>query len=230
MMSFWIVPVSLARGAPCSSATRDVERQQPGRRRVDRHRGVHLAERDAVEQRRACRRDARPARRPCRPRRGRARGRCRSRSGSADRRRSRGRSGPWRDWCGRARSTWPRSNGRRRCGTARACRARAIASRGLVAAVVRWPGVRSDVRPWHGSIMAATAPLRCNARDRQLAGRCERKAERQLRLHRRPARMAPAATARAGVTRPGDEADADDRCRRWTAMTVHISHGRASWR
>ena len=29
----------------------DVERQQPGRRRVDRHRRVHLAERDAVEQR-----------------------------------------------------------------------------------------------------------------------------------------------------------------------------------
>ena len=29
----------------------DVERQQPGRRRVDRHRGVHLVERDPVEQR-----------------------------------------------------------------------------------------------------------------------------------------------------------------------------------
>ena len=29
---------------------RDVEAEQPGRRRVDRHRGVHLVERDAVEQ------------------------------------------------------------------------------------------------------------------------------------------------------------------------------------
>ena len=51
MMSFWVVPASAARSTPFSSATVDVEREQPGGRGVDRHRGVHLVERDAVEER-----------------------------------------------------------------------------------------------------------------------------------------------------------------------------------
>ena len=51
MMSFWIVPVRLVRGAPCLVGDGDVEREQPGGGRVDRHRRVHAVERDAVEQR-----------------------------------------------------------------------------------------------------------------------------------------------------------------------------------
>ena len=106
---------------------RDVEREQPGGRRVDGHRGVHLVERDLRRTARACRRDGRSARRPCRLRRWRGRGRSRSRSGSADRRRPKGRSGPWRGSCGRARSTRARSNAPNRCGKSRACRV-AVAS------------------------------------------------------------------------------------------------------
>ena len=101
---------------------RDIEREQPGGGRVDRHRGVHLLERDLRRTASACRPDAPPARRPCRLRRAPACGRCRSRSGSAGRRRSRGRSAPWRGWCGRARSTPWRWSDRRRCGTATADR------------------------------------------------------------------------------------------------------------
>ena len=51
MMSFWVVPWSTLRSIPFSSRGDDVERQQPRRRRVDRHRRVHLVERDPVEQR-----------------------------------------------------------------------------------------------------------------------------------------------------------------------------------
>ena len=51
MMSFWVVPLSAARSTPFSSATVDVEAEQPGGGGVDRHRGVHLVERDAVEER-----------------------------------------------------------------------------------------------------------------------------------------------------------------------------------
>ena len=51
MMSFWVVPWS----APAVDAVLlghgHVEREQPGGRGVDRHRRVHLVERDAVEQR-----------------------------------------------------------------------------------------------------------------------------------------------------------------------------------
>ena len=87
----------------------DVERQQPGGRRVDRHRRVHLAERDAVQQRVHVALVGDRARRPCRPRRGRARGRGRSRSASAGRTRSTARSGPWRGSSGTARwSAWRR--------------------------------------------------------------------------------------------------------------------------
>jgi len=63
MMSFWVVPASLVTSCPCSSAPgelgdvvpvllgdRLVEREQPHRGGVDRHRRVHLVERDAVEQ------------------------------------------------------------------------------------------------------------------------------------------------------------------------------------
>ena len=107
---------------------RDVKRQQPRRRGIDGHRGVHLVRAECRRAACACRRGARRARRPCRLRRAPARGRRRSRSASADRRRWTGRSGPWRDSCGRARWTWRPSNVPRRCGSARACRAPACCS------------------------------------------------------------------------------------------------------
>ena len=44
---------------------REVHAEQPHRGRVDRHRRVHLVERDALEQRRASRRGTAPGRRPC---------------------------------------------------------------------------------------------------------------------------------------------------------------------
>ena len=88
MMSFCVVPASARRSdAPCSCGDGDVEREQPHRRRVDRHRRVGRGQVDAVEERPQRRRGATPARRPGRPRRGPARGRGRSRSGSAGRRR-----------------------------------------------------------------------------------------------------------------------------------------------
>ncbi len=146
MMSFWVVPVSFARGDALLVGERDVERQQPRRRRVDGHRRVHLAERDAVEQRAHVAEMARSARRPCRPRPGRADDRCRSRSGSADRRRPRGRSGPWRGSCDRARST---------------------------SRAVEWPGIGAEdpglvARPAHairllGHRTALAGPRLCNA-------------------------------------------------------------------
>ena len=101
----------------------DVEREQPGRRRVDRHRGVHLVERDAGQQR-AHVADVG--------------------DGHADladlalgelvvaviarlRRQiegdRRGPSGPSPGSCGRARWTWSRSSVRHRCGRSRAGRA-----------------------------------------------------------------------------------------------------------
>ena len=49
-MSFCTVPDSAASGTPCRRADRDVEGEQDDRRRVDRHRGGHAVERDAVEQ------------------------------------------------------------------------------------------------------------------------------------------------------------------------------------
>ena len=51
MMSFWVVPWSTRRLDPVLLRHDDVERQQPRRRRVDRHRRVHAVERDAVHQR-----------------------------------------------------------------------------------------------------------------------------------------------------------------------------------
>ena len=51
MMSFWVVPLSALRVDAVLVGDRDVEAEQPGRGRVDRHRRVHLVERDAVEQR-----------------------------------------------------------------------------------------------------------------------------------------------------------------------------------
>ena len=107
----------------------DVERQQPGRRGVDRHRRVHLAERDAVQQLRACRPCGRRARRPCPPRRGPARGRGRSPSAWAGRTRSRGPSGPSRGSSGTARWTSRRWNGPRTSASSRDGRARAGGAR-----------------------------------------------------------------------------------------------------
>ena len=51
MMSFWVVPWSTSAVDAVLLGGDDVEREQPRRRRVDRHRRVHLVERDAVEQR-----------------------------------------------------------------------------------------------------------------------------------------------------------------------------------
>ena len=52
MMSFCVVPCSSLLADALLLGGDDVQRQQPGGGRVDRHRGVHLAERDAVHQRR----------------------------------------------------------------------------------------------------------------------------------------------------------------------------------
>ena len=129
MMSFWVVPLSCRAVDPVLLGDGDVEAEQPGGGRVDRHRGVHLVERDAVEAAGACRPCGRSRRRPCRPRRGRGRGRGHSRSGSAGRRRPRGRSGPWPGCRGRARWSAGRRSGRRRCASPRGGRAREVGGR-----------------------------------------------------------------------------------------------------
>ena len=49
-MSVWIVPPSFSGGDALLLADEDVEGEQDRRRRVDRHRGGDLAERDAVEE------------------------------------------------------------------------------------------------------------------------------------------------------------------------------------
>ena len=50
-MSFCVVPLSSFGSNPPLAGERDVEREEPRRRRVDRHRRVHLLDRDAVEER-----------------------------------------------------------------------------------------------------------------------------------------------------------------------------------
>ena len=50
-MSFCVVPCSVFARRALLVGDRDVEREQPRRRRVDGHRGVHVGERDALEQR-----------------------------------------------------------------------------------------------------------------------------------------------------------------------------------
>ena len=50
MMSFWVVPLSCGALDPVLLGDGDVEAEQPGGGRVDRHRGVHLVERDPVEE------------------------------------------------------------------------------------------------------------------------------------------------------------------------------------
>ena len=50
-MSVWIVPRRCSRRDALLLADRDVEREQDRRRRVDRHRGRDVAERDAAEER-----------------------------------------------------------------------------------------------------------------------------------------------------------------------------------
>ena len=114
--------VELIARDPLLVGERDIEREQPGCGRIDGHRGIHVAERDAVEQRAHDRRGGRPAPRPCRPRPRRADDRCRSRSASADRRRRKVRSGPWPGSCDRAHSMRSRSNARHRCGKSTVCR------------------------------------------------------------------------------------------------------------
>ena len=51
MMSFWVVPCERGAVDAVLVGDGDVEAEQPGRGGVDRHRRVHLVERDAVEQR-----------------------------------------------------------------------------------------------------------------------------------------------------------------------------------
>ena len=125
MMSFCVVPWSASGADALLLGGDDVERQQPRGGGVDRHRRVHLAERDAVHQRGHVARDAPPVRRPCRPRRARARGRSRSRSASAGRTRPTARSGPWPGCAGTARSTSPRWSAPRRSASSTDGRARA---------------------------------------------------------------------------------------------------------
>ena len=126
MMSFWVVPASW-----CGDLLRRqvgvlllgdhlVHREQPHRDRVDRHRGVHLGERDLVEElahlaevRHGYADLADLAARA-------AASRGRSRSGSGGRRRPTARSGPWRGCCGRARWTPRRSSARRTSASPRA--------------------------------------------------------------------------------------------------------------
>ena len=113
-MSFCVVPRSSADGDALLLGVRDVEREQPRRGGVDRHRRVHLAGRDAVEQgahvAEVGDRDADLADLAFEP----SRSRGRSRSGSAGRTRSTGRSAPSRGWSGTARSTPPPSSARSR--------------------------------------------------------------------------------------------------------------------
>ena len=111
-MSFWVVPRSSLAGDAVVLGVGDVEAEQPRRGGVDRHRGVHLVDGDAVEQLLHVTEVGHRARRPCRPRPWPSGRRGRSRSGWAGRRRSTGRSAPWPGWCGRARWTrvaveWP---------------------------------------------------------------------------------------------------------------------------
>ena len=49
-MSFWVVPLTRSRAHPLLLGGGDVEREEDGGRRVDRHRGADLAQRQAVEQ------------------------------------------------------------------------------------------------------------------------------------------------------------------------------------
>ena len=51
MMSFWVVPASGVALDAVLLGDRRVQGEQPGGRGVDRHRGVHLAQRDPVEER-----------------------------------------------------------------------------------------------------------------------------------------------------------------------------------
>ena len=56
MMSFCVVPRSCARVGALALGGGDVQRQQPRRRGVDGHRGVHLRQRNARRRAPACRR------------------------------------------------------------------------------------------------------------------------------------------------------------------------------
>ena len=123
-MSFCVVPRSAVGRHPLLLGVGHVEPEQPRRRSVDRHRRVHLADRDRRRAVDACGRGGRRARRPCRPRRVPAGRRRRSRSGSAGRRRSTGPSGPWPGWSGRARSTPGPWSGRSRSASSTGGRAR----------------------------------------------------------------------------------------------------------
>ena len=67
-MSFCIVPDSSLGGHALAPRHRHVEREQDGRRGVDRHRGGHPVERDALEQVLHVLDRARSPRPPCRPR------------------------------------------------------------------------------------------------------------------------------------------------------------------
>ena len=121
-MSVWIVPPSCSRRDALLLGGADVEGEQDRRRRVDRHRGRDLVERDPGEQVdhvvEGVDRDALDAR----PRRASARGRSRAPSASACRTRSRARSGRGRAGSGSARWSRRRCRSRRTGASSRAGR------------------------------------------------------------------------------------------------------------
>ena len=162
MMSFCVVPPSWSSVDALLLGRDDVERQQPGRRRVDRHRRVHLVERDAVHQlrhvaavgdRHADLADLAAGELVVGVVAG---------LGRAGRRRPRGRSGPWRGCRGTARWTSRRWSAPRRSASSRAgragpgarswrrivrCRRHAAAARRTGAGLAAAPGARRQGPP-----------------------------------------------------------------------------------
>ena len=123
-MSFCVVPAERRVRDALLVGEREVHAEQPHRGGVDRHRRVHLRERDAVEQRahlaevrdrHADLADLAPGERASRGR---------SRSGSGGRRPPRARSDPWPGSSGTARWRRARTSVRSRSGSTRGGRAR----------------------------------------------------------------------------------------------------------
>ena len=213
MMSFCVVPGSCDCVDALVLGRDDVEREQPGGRRVDRHRRVHLVQRDAVEQRRhvAAVRDrhadlADLAARELVARR-------RSRSASAGRTRSRAPSGPWRDSSGRARWTSSPSNGLRTCASSTACRAQG--GDGSWPRIVRGPSICSPRSSGSPSKVRGRGPIAHQPRDAggpaRHEGRRRRRSQAPRAVH---SAAADVARGRRGLRRRGARAgQPDDRAR-----------------
>ena len=121
-MSVWIVPASCSGGDALALGGDDVEREHHRRRRVDRHRGRHLAHRDAARTASPCRRACRSPRPRGPPRPRSADGPSRGPSATACRTPSRARSGRGRAGSGSARSSPPRCRSPRTGASSRAGR------------------------------------------------------------------------------------------------------------